>query len=153
MRFPFQRVLVATDFGPASERAVEIAVEIAASAAAELKVIHIVEDTIPPYLLEDALLSTQALVDDIERAAQMKLDGTVVGLKSIAPLAEGVLRRGTPAAAIVDYAEEAAVDLVIVGTHGKQGPARWLLGSVAERVVRTSSTAVLTVRGDDGEGR
>jgi nucleotide-binding universal stress UspA family protein len=59
---------------------------------------------------------------------------------------ERVLLEGAPSTAIVDYATDEACDLIVMGTHGRGGIDRLLLGSVAERVVRTSSVPVLTVR-------
>ncbi|MGE3513217.1 MAG: universal stress protein, partial [Vicinamibacterales bacterium] len=57
----------------------------------------------------------------------------------------------SPAAAIVEYANEAHVDLIIIGTHGRGGVAKLLMGSVAERVVRTANCPVLTVRHPERE--
>jgi universal stress protein A len=54
---------------------------------------------------------------------------------------------GQPAAAIVEAAADRAVDLIVIGTHGRRGMAHLLLGSVAEYVVRSASCPVLTVRG------
>ncbi|WP_313691135.1 universal stress protein [Halorarum halobium] len=59
---------------------------------------------------------------------------------------ETVTEVGGPAGAIVDYAEEADVDVVVVGSHGRRGISRMVLGSVAEQVVRTSPVPVLVVR-------
>jgi nucleotide-binding universal stress UspA family protein len=53
---------------------------------------------------------------------------------------------GSPARAIVDYARDYAIDLIVMGTHGRSGFAHLLLGSVTERVVRTAECPVLTVR-------
>jgi nucleotide-binding universal stress UspA family protein len=58
-----------------------------------------------------------------------------------------VLRHGTPWTEIATVAREAKADLVVMGTHGRRGVARMLLGSVAERVVRTAPCPVLTVHG------
>jgi nucleotide-binding universal stress UspA family protein len=58
----------------------------------------------------------------------------------------GVLRQGTPHRAILDYAAENGVDLIVIGTHGRSGARHVALGSVAERVVRFSDVPVLTVR-------
>ena len=58
---------------------------------------------------------------------------------------------GAPASAIVDYANEARIDLIIMGTHGRGTVAHMLMGSVAERVVRTAPCPVLTVRHPERE--
>jgi nucleotide-binding universal stress UspA family protein len=59
---------------------------------------------------------------------------------------ETVLRQGAPHTTILEYADEADVDLIVMGTHGRSGIHRYLLGSVTERVVRTADAPVLTVR-------
>jgi nucleotide-binding universal stress UspA family protein len=62
---------------------------------------------------------------------------------------ETTIREGSPSTEIVEYAAEQSCDVVVMGTHGRSGVNRLLLGSVAERVVRTSQTPVLTIRVDD----
>jgi nucleotide-binding universal stress UspA family protein len=61
------------------------------------------------------------------------------------------IERGPPHRAILDYADENAIDLIVMGTHGRTGIERYLLGSVAEKVVRTSDVPVLTARFSDDE--
>jgi nucleotide-binding universal stress UspA family protein len=63
---------------------------------------------------------------------------------------ETVVKSGVPHRVILDYTEAAGIDLVVMGTHGRQGLNHYLIGSVAERVVRAANTPVLTVRLDDG---
>jgi nucleotide-binding universal stress UspA family protein len=65
---------------------------------------------------------------------------------------ETAIIEGSPSAEIVRYAEREACDLVVMGTHGRGGIDRLLLGSVAEKVVRGSNVPVLTVRVDDDGG-
>jgi nucleotide-binding universal stress UspA family protein len=59
---------------------------------------------------------------------------------------EGVVAQGTPHQAILDYIGEHDIDLVVMGTHGRTGLDRYLLGSITEKVVRLSDAPVLTVR-------
>lgn len=59
---------------------------------------------------------------------------------------ETVLRTGTPAKAILDFVDEAKIDLIVMGTHGRRGLDRVLLGSVTEEAVRLSKVPVMTVR-------
>jgi nucleotide-binding universal stress UspA family protein len=59
------------------------------------------------------------------------------------------VREGTPHEVILDYADEHDIDIIVMGTHGRTGLSRYLLGSVAERVVRMSDVPVLTARMDD----
>lgn len=88
------------------------------------------EDTIEP--LEE---KARDAVDEIKDRAGRE------GVKTI-----GVVRQGAPFETIVTYATEADADLIVMGTHGRSGLERFLAGSVAERVVRTASAPVLTVR-------
>jgi nucleotide-binding universal stress UspA family protein len=149
MRAAFQHIIVATDFGDSSRRAVDIAVDLATRFAARLTVVHVIEDVVPPYPTDGIAAIPVSVFEDLERSAQSELDRVLLSMKDRAPLVEGVLRKGQPAAEILAHAEETACDLVVVGTHGRRGPARWLLGSVAEKLVRAAPAPVLTVRGDD----
>lgn len=74
-------------------------------------------------------------------------DGARAGVSTV----EATLVSGSPHRAIVDYAAEAGVDLTVVGTHGRTGVDRLLLGSAAERVVRTAGTPVLALKAADAE--
>ena len=88
-----------------------------------------------------------ALQREVEESARKQLDGLLIeadrrtlSTKTIA------LTSNSPAQSIVSYAKDAHIDLVVVGTHGRGGMAHMLMGSVAERVVRTAPCPVLTVR-------
>ena len=135
----FRKIVVATDFDDASERALELAIDLATRYAAELIVVHGVDLRVPPYPI--------ALMPDPEKiaaAAQLGLLSVVERVKETVPAARGVLLRGKPAEEIIAFVEDNAADLVVVGTHGRKGPSRWLMGSVAERIVRGCRVSVLT---------
>jgi nucleotide-binding universal stress UspA family protein len=66
-------------------------------------------------------------------------------------VAESEVRQGDPYQEIVDYADEVAADMIVMGTHGRRGLDRYLLGSVTEKVVRSSDVPVLTIRVADEE--
>lgn len=143
---PFQHILVATDFGSSSLRAVQVAAELAAQLSARLTLLHVIKDHaavraegVPPE-------GRGPCEEDADCIARRELDAFVESLAERAILCEGVIRFGDPAHEIVAYLEESACDLVVVGTHGHARLSRWLLGSVAERVVRTAPVPVLTVR-------
>jgi len=90
------------------------------------------------------------LQEDVEAAALQHLQGLIIGDESLG--AEPViLRSNTPAFAIVDYARGHEIDLIVMGTHGRGAVAHLLMGSVAERVVRTAPCPVLTVRHPEHE--
>ena len=143
-----KKVLVATDFEPASESALRYGRVLARSFGAELHVLHIVENllahAVDVYsyasdapgaqrdLEHDARARTEALLDDDDR-------------RELRAVAVTKTSNG-PADAILDYARENGIDLILMGSHGRGAVARFLMGSVAERVVRMAPCPVLTVR-------
>jgi nucleotide-binding universal stress UspA family protein len=143
----FQHILVATDFGSSSDRAVRLAAELATRFTARLTVLHVLQH-IPPVFPDVPVAVPVLAREEREREAKRELDAFLASLGREAPLCEGLLRFGDPAREIVAHAEESACDLVVVGTHGRRRLSRLLLGSVAEKVVRTSHVPVLTVRAE-----
>lgn len=92
------------------------------------------------------------IVESFERIGEETTTEAVDRAESADVEAVGAVRTGTPHRSILDYAEETGVDLVIMGTHGRTGLERYLLGSVTEKVVRTADVPVLTVRAPDDAG-
>jgi nucleotide-binding universal stress UspA family protein len=146
MTTPITHILVPTDFSPASDTALTYAIDLAQTMGARISLIHVFEDpaVMNMYseqympLPEETIRGIRAEIDRLlaERAARR---GTV-------PLESAVVM-GTAERAIVDQARDTRADLIVMGTHGRHGVAHLLLGSVAERVVRTAACPVLTVRG------
>lgn len=143
---PFRSILVATDFGPSSERALALAAQLAERDGATLTVLHVLEPhTGDPETLVP-LTNDPSADAPWERETRARLDA----LRGVAPIVtDTVVRMGEPWKTIVEEAEARDVDLVVVGTHGRTSAKRWLLGSVAERVVRECKRPVLTVHADD----
>ena len=138
-------ILLPTDGGEGTTRAEEHAIQLAAEHGAALRVLHVVNlGAIPPEVgadrIADALESAgdAAIADVVERAE-------AAGVEDVS----GVVEHGSPHREILDYATGHDVSLIVMGTHGRTGLDRYLLGSVAERVVRLSETPVLTVRQTD----
>ncbi|WP_126662334.1 universal stress protein [Haloterrigena salifodinae] len=146
----FDTVVVATDGSESVKRAVDVALDLADRFDAEVHALSVVDasevDASPQQLraeLRTALETTaDAALATVEERADADLD------------IDTAVREGRPAAQICEYAREIDADLVATGTRGRHGENRLLLGSVAERVVRTSPVPVLTVRQLDpaGEG-
>ena len=147
------RVLVATDFGEASDVALAYGRELARTFNASLDVLHVADNVLARgFAAEGFMASYPELQRDVEDAAAKRLETLVCDEDRAALGARTVIRVSTsPALAIVDYAREAHVDLVIMGTHGRGAMAHLLMGSVAERVVRTAPCPVLTVRHPEHE--
>ena len=140
-------ILVATDFGEPSDAALAYGRELARAFGAKLHVLHVADD-VYVRLGGDAYVAVlPELQKDVEDAARKRLDDLLVDNDS-SPLEieKAVVTSSATAACIVDYARENKINLIIVGTHGRGAMAHLLVGSVAERVVRTAPCPVLTVR-------
>jgi nucleotide-binding universal stress UspA family protein len=140
----FKHVLVPTDFSESSRAALDMAVDLATRYGAALTIVHTCE--IPAYAYTPIGAVPIDLLTPVQEAARRALEAMLDGLRSRVPTAQAVLRLGAPAEEILAAAADARADLIVMATHGRRGFSHLLLGSVAERVVRTSSIPVLTVR-------
>jgi nucleotide-binding universal stress UspA family protein len=146
----FTRILVPTDFSAQSDAALVTAKDLAARFGASLHVVHVLED---PYAV--AAYSADALgylppgiKDAWQREAEKHLDTLLTPAERAQFRATTRVLFGGPAAReIVEHAQNDHIDLIVMGTHGRGGMAHLLLGSVTERVVRSATCPVLTVRG------
>jgi len=145
-------ILVATDFGEPADAALTYGRELARTYGATLHVVHIVDDV---YLRLGGDAYVAVLPDlqrDAEVAAQGRLDALLVDNDpDPLPVKKVTLTSAAPATAIVEYARSNGIDLIVIGTHGRGAVAHLLMGSVAERVVRTAPCPVLTVRHPEHE--
>jgi universal stress protein A len=142
------RILVATDFSEPSNAALEYAKTLAEALGASLNLVHVFED---PYSTGGVFGTEMYVPEPPELRESMLADIRQRLNESVARLdprfhASGELCIGPTAKAIVDYAADGGIDLIVMGTHGRGGMAHLLMGSVAERVVRTAPCPVLTVR-------
>lgn len=141
----FHRILCATDFSATSLEALEVALKLARDTGAEVHVVHVVPDPITqPWMVEGAGMDfaelRQVWVSDGERVlkhlvADRRLDGRVTA----------TVLMGTPAAELLQYVDDHACDLIVLGSHGHGLVRRFLLGSVADRVFKSAACAVLVV--------
>ena len=148
-----KHILVATDFGEAADVAFAYGRELARTFGATLEVLHVADNLIARgFAAEGYMAAYPELQRDVENAAARQLDARLCDEDRALLGAKGVVRTSTsPALTIVEYAREADVDLIIMGTHGRGAMAHLLMGSVAERVVRTAPCPVLTVRHPEHE--
>jgi universal stress protein A len=153
---PLMRILVPVDFSASSEQALRAAIDLAKGSGASLVLVHVHEPVVfwdrklmaaKPMLLGlpalEALPSepdSTALFDNRLEALQRELSERS-GLH-----VEARLRSGSAAAQIIDVAFDERSDLIVMGTHGRTGLQRCLMGSVAEAVVRYARCPVLTLR-------
>lgn len=140
----YDDILVPTDGSTATNRAVEHAVELAAFHDATLHALYVVNTaTFASLPMESSFEGVASMLD---REGESALDAVEETAEAEGVTVERNLVDGSPAREIVRYAEDDGCDLVIMGTHGRGGIDRLLLGSVTERVVRSSNVPVLTIR-------
>jgi nucleotide-binding universal stress UspA family protein len=144
-----KNILVATDFSEPSGVALNYGRDLARSYNAQLHVLHIVEDVMVRYSPEIGYALPQ-MQTDLENVARRDLNALITDddrrTLSVTPIVEtGV----NIADAIVRYAKANAVDLIVTGTHGRGAMKHFLMGSVAERIVRMAPCPVLTVRANE----
>ena len=147
----YDRILVPTDGSADGRHAVEHALALAAVHDAAVRALYVVDTA---SYAGTGMEASWAGIDDMLRS---EAEEAVAEVESLAAAhetsVETAIVEGSPGKAIVAQATEADCDLIVMGTHGRGGIDRLLLGSVAERVVRRSPVPVLTVRLDAAEER
>jgi len=140
----YERVLVPTDGSEMMEGVIDHAVELAAVHGATIHALYVANTSSLGDLPADAGWEnvTEALRREGERAIAVVRDRAY---ERDVP-AERAVREGSPATEITGYASEENCDIVVMGTHGRSGVGRLLLGSVTEKVVRSAEIPVLTIR-------
>ena len=137
-------ILVATDFGQAAAEALTYGRTLARSFGASLHVLHVVENVFLRAIVADPshveAVARRQLIEGLTDDDQTTLHARIV-----------IETSDQPAEAIVAYARAANISLIVMGTHGRGTMERLLMGSVAERVIRTAPCPVLTVRHPDVE--
>jgi len=143
-----RKVMMASDFSSASRAAFARAVRLAKGKRASLVVMHAV--TLPPPTLGGEYIPPQTW-DRIEAAtrasAKKQIRTLVTKAKRAGVRATGLIVAGSPYEVIVRAARSKRADVLVLGTHGRTGLPRFLLGSVAGRVLASAPCPVLTVRG------
>jgi len=143
--------MVATDGSELVKKAVDTAIEISKNGQAKLYAVHMIalegnsiihsrgkeqKKALKEQLIVEGKKATD-YVENIGRIANVRVESTIL--------------EGNPANEIVDFAEKNDIDLIVMGTHGKTGTQRFLIGSVSENVVRHSERAVLVARGESAD--
>lgn len=144
--FPYERVLVATDGSAEATAAAECAVAVAAACDAAVDVLSVVETAALGVDVRSEVLEAEMRERAGELVAAVAERASEAGVD-----ASTAVRAGVPRAEIREHVAANDVDLVAMGTHGRSGVDHLLLGSVAERTLRTSDVPVLTVRRRDDE--
>jgi nucleotide-binding universal stress UspA family protein len=147
---PISRILLAVDFSAHSDRAIEMAIELGTLLKASLHVIH-VYDRAPDHIPYASFFGME-FDQKVQESASDRLESIRERFKE-SPVPVAVhFRRGSPSVLISEAAEEMGCQLIIMGTRGNSGLSHVLLGSVAERTLRTAPCSVLTVKAKDCQG-
>lgn len=136
-------ILCATDFSPSSRAATQLAATLSRRLHEKLLLVHATEP--PPIALPEATVGLEAWEAAIQEAAEAELDKLAATLRRDGIEAEALVTVGAPPAVIQELASARSASLLVIGTHGRKGPTRFFLGSVAERIVRASQVPVLVV--------
>jgi nucleotide-binding universal stress UspA family protein len=141
-----KNILVATDFSEPSGVALAYGRDLARSYNARLHVLNIVEDMLMRYTSEVGFGAPQ-MQAELEETARRELNALITDDDRRTLIVVPVVETGVNIAeALVNYARTNDIDLIVTGTHGRGAVKHFLMGSVAERVVRTAPCPVLTVR-------
>ncbi|MCU4802123.1 universal stress protein [Halobacteria archaeon HArc-gm2] len=140
----YDRILFPTDGSDGAETALEHALDLAAVHDAAIHVLFVVNTT---YLGGSAAEATT--VDALRTTGETTVEESADRVRDRGVDVTTTIRSGEPYREILDYADEAAADVIVMGTHGRRGLDRYLLGSVTEKVVRAADVPVLTVRADE----
>lgn len=143
----WRRILVTTDFSPASLVAVRYAAALAQLRNAALTVLNIIE----PFHVDWKMDTSERQRDDRAEAARALAALAAIELCGLTN-ARTELRPGQPAEAIAEFAGMMQADLLVIATRGRTGLARVLMGSVAEQVVRLAPCPVLVIRSESPAG-
>ena len=137
-----RHILAAVDFGAASERALQVAGALGAAFGASVTALHAETFEVPPYFTLDQIARLDRERERLKAAAagHVREMAARVTTQPVTPL----VTEGAAAEAILSHVGRA--DLVVMGTHGRRGPGRWWLGSVAERVLRETPVPLLILR-------
>ena len=145
-----RRIVVPIDFSEFGQAALRAARRIAVDEG-EYHLLHAVEEIVPPGVYGLEYPSYHELSAEIEKNARAEMESMVSSEIGEGGRFRVVVRTGYAPSVITSYAEEVDADLIVTSSHGRSGFERWLLGSVAEQVVRTAEGAVLTVRAQENQ--
>jgi universal stress protein A len=143
MSYPFKKILCPVQFDESEQNALDLAAQMAKDIDATIYLLHVVL-ILPTIGAPDATEASQERTTDDARLRLQKLaDDRLAGLKS--EIIMRVAGPGEVARAVLEVATELDTDLILLKTHGRTGLAHFIMGSVAEQIVRRAHCAVLTL--------
>ena len=142
------RVMVPTDFSAPADAALDYARDLAKQFGASIALVHVFDDpfTSGAFVGDGTVMMPGEVREALENRAREELDTRHAAHASALPGSSTAFLMGPPAKCIVERAKVDKADLIVMGTHGRTGLGHLLMGSVAERVVRTAPCPVLTTR-------
>jgi nucleotide-binding universal stress UspA family protein len=143
----FEHILIPTDGSDAAREAVKTGIDLAAEQDATVHVLSVVK----PVRSGDEGISTDEIMEVMRESRERRIAELADLAEANGVVAITAVEEGVPVREILEYAETNDIDLIVMGTHGRTGFGRVLLGSVAEKVVRHSEIPVLTVHTRRGE--
>ena len=141
-----KRVLVPTDFSESAHHALTYGTSFAREYKAHLVLLHVVENLTVGYASDLFPVPMAEVFQEISGYARAELAKLATEVRERGVEVEDQVVQGKPSAEIVRFAEEQAIDMIVLGTHGKGMLDQALFGSTTERVVRRAPCPVLTVR-------
>ncbi|MCJ7429555.1 MAG: universal stress protein [Candidatus Nanohaloarchaeota archaeon QJJ-5] len=142
----YDDILLPTDGSDATVAAIDHAVALAERFDATLHGLYVIDTSERFY--EDAI---EKLNDEAQARGERSLSAVLDATEGTGVIAEAEVQRGVPYKTVNDYVEANDIDLIVMGTHGRTGFDRMVLGSTTEKVVRTADVPVMTVRADEVE--
>jgi len=139
-----RNILVPVDFSDTAEHALDYAVMLANRLDAKVHLLNVIG--VPALgVPELGVALTASVIDSVVRSNQDALDKLAASRRNAAQIGEVMLRTGDARDVILKTADEVSADMIVMGTHGRRGVRRALMGSVAESIVRTARCPVLTI--------
>ncbi|WP_292391405.1 universal stress protein [Methanosarcina sp. UBA5] len=142
---PQRRILIATDGSKAAESVVDFGIEIARCSGAKVYAVYVIDISFFDSVLMDESWVKNAY-EQFERVGRDAICCVEGNAKAVGVEATPILLKGNTAEKILDFSENQKVDMIVIGSTGKSGAERFMLGSVSEKVVRNSKIPVLVVR-------
>ena len=143
---PYNTILCAVDFSPASTKALSYALSLAQEAAATLVLLHVTQWPTPQQIGSDSSLAAAALADSVRHEAEHKLREAVPAAAREWCEARELVTSGRPHEDIVETAAQEHADLIVMGVHSRAAALTTFFGSTANQVVRHARCPVLVVR-------
>jgi len=144
----YKKILVPLDGSKTAEGVLPHAKALAYSEGAEIILLNVASNPAQSFAFEDPAIAGATVSEQDEKAGKY-MDAVCSQLKSAGFKVTCMVRDGGAASMILKVADDLGVDVIAMSTHGRTGPAHWLIGSVAERVVRHSKVPVMMIRSSE----